>query len=118
MAFPSPPKPVSLLGRHRILSPTAGVRVSPLCLGAMNFGDAWKEVLGECNKETSFAMLDKFYSQGGNCKSFFQSSQSDLGWMDGNSPEQSSTRQSTTSLARVSNGSASGWNLAAYAMRL
>ena len=40
--------------------------MSPLCLGAMNFGDQWKEMLGECNKETSFAMLDYFYSQGGN----------------------------------------------------
>lgn len=38
--FPPAPKPKSLLGYHRILSPTAGVRVSPLCLGAMNFGDA------------------------------------------------------------------------------
>lgn len=66
MAFPPPPKPVSVLGRHRILSPTAGVRVSPLCLGGMNFGDAWKDALGECTKETSFAMLDYFYSQGGN----------------------------------------------------
>ncbi|PVI00624.1 norsolorinic acid reductase [Periconia macrospinosa] len=66
MAFPAPPRPVSVLGRHRILSPTAGVRVSPLCLGAMNFGDAWKDILGECNKETSFALLDYFYSQGGN----------------------------------------------------
>lgn len=34
-------KPKSALGYHRILAPTAGVRVSPLCLGAMNFGDAW-----------------------------------------------------------------------------
>lgn len=66
MAFPPPPKPVSLLGRHRILSPTAGARVSPLCLGAMNFGDAWKDSLGECTKETAFSMLDYFYSQGGN----------------------------------------------------
>lgn len=32
----------------------------------MNFGDAWKDVLGECTKETAFAMLDYFYSQGGN----------------------------------------------------
>jgi aryl-alcohol dehydrogenase-like predicted oxidoreductase len=32
----------------------------------MNFGDAWKEQLGECNKETAFAMLDYFYEQGGN----------------------------------------------------
>jgi hypothetical protein len=69
MAFPIPPKPVSLLGRHRILSPNAGVKVSPLCLGAMNFGDVWKDALGECNKENSFAMLDHFYLQGGNCKS-------------------------------------------------
>jgi len=64
--FPPAPKPKSLLGYHRILSPTAAVRVSPLCLGAMNFGDAWKDFLGECNKETSFAMLDFFYSNGGN----------------------------------------------------
>ncbi|KAK7185102.1 hypothetical protein DPSP01_012447 [Paraphaeosphaeria sporulosa] len=66
MAFPAPPKPTSVLGRHRILSPTAGARVSPLCLGAMNFGDAWKSALGECTKDTAFAMLDYFYSQGGN----------------------------------------------------
>jgi hypothetical protein len=69
MAFPAPSKPVSLLARHRILSPTAGVKVSPICLGAMNFGDVWKDVLGECNKEQSFTMLDYFYSQGGNCTS-------------------------------------------------
>ncbi|CAK4034383.1 Norsolorinic acid reductase A [Lecanosticta acicola] len=64
--FPPAKKPASLLGYHRILSPTAGVRVSPLCLGAMNFGEAWKEYLGECNKETAFAMMDYFYEQGGN----------------------------------------------------
>ncbi|KAI4715172.1 hypothetical protein J4E89_000859 [Alternaria sp. Ai002NY15] len=57
---------MSLLGRHRILSPTAAVRVSPLCLGGMNFGEAWKATLGECTKETAFAMLDYFYEQGGN----------------------------------------------------
>ncbi|KXL49030.1 hypothetical protein M433DRAFT_2701 [Acidomyces richmondensis BFW] len=64
--FAPAPKPASLLGYHRILSPTAAVRVSPLCLGAMNFGEAWKQFLGECNKETAFAMLDYFYEQGGN----------------------------------------------------
>lgn len=32
----------------------------------MNFGEAWKQFLGECNKETAFAMLDYFYEQGGN----------------------------------------------------
>jgi aryl-alcohol dehydrogenase-like predicted oxidoreductase len=66
MSFMTPTKPASLLGRHRLLSPTAAVRVSPLVLGAMNFGDAWKESLGVCSKETSFDMLDHFYQQGGN----------------------------------------------------
>lgn len=60
------PKPKSLLGRHRLLAPTASVMVSPICLGAMNFGNAWKESLGECTKETAFDMMDFFYEQGGN----------------------------------------------------
>ena len=64
--FAPAPKPKSLLGYHRILSPTAGVRVSPLCLGAMNFGDAWKQFMGECSKETVFSILDYFHSNGGN----------------------------------------------------
>jgi aryl-alcohol dehydrogenase-like predicted oxidoreductase len=66
MSFITPAVPVSLLGRHRILSPTAAVRVSPLALGGMNFGDAWKSFLGECTKETTFELLDYFYEQGGN----------------------------------------------------
>ena len=66
MSFNTLETPKSLLGRHRILSPSAGVRVSPLCLGAMNFGESWKGALGECSKETAFAMLDYFYEQGGN----------------------------------------------------
>ncbi len=32
----------------------------------MNFGDAWKGILGECDKKTSFEMLDYFHEQGGN----------------------------------------------------
>ncbi|RDW73444.1 hypothetical protein BP6252_07351 [Coleophoma cylindrospora] len=64
--FPPAPKPKSLLGFHRLLAPTAGVRVSPLCLGAMNFGDAWVDVMGKCDKEDSFAMLDYFWENGGN----------------------------------------------------
>lgn len=36
-----PPEPKTGLGRHRVLAPTAAVKVSPLCLGAMNFGTAW-----------------------------------------------------------------------------
>ncbi|OKL58557.1 Norsolorinic acid reductase B [Talaromyces atroroseus] len=56
----------SPLARHRQLAPSAAVRVSPLCLGAMNFGDAHKERMGECTKETAFEILDYFFSQGGN----------------------------------------------------
>lgn len=41
MAFNPLATPKNGLGYHRILAPTAGVRVSPLCLGAMNFGEAW-----------------------------------------------------------------------------
>ncbi|KAK9453382.1 hypothetical protein V1511DRAFT_505557 [Dipodascopsis uninucleata] len=64
--FFAPPKPKSLLGYHRYLSPTAGVKVSPLCLGAMNFGEKWKSMMGECDKDQSFAILDEFYYLGGN----------------------------------------------------
>ncbi|TVY62296.1 Norsolorinic acid reductase [Lachnellula suecica] len=66
MAFQPAPKPPSLLGYYRVLSPSAGVRVSPLCLGAMNFGDAWKGFMGECDKKTSFEVLDYFFDNGGN----------------------------------------------------
>lgn len=58
--------PKSKLFRHRQLAPTASVRVSPLCLGAMNFGEALKERMGECTKETAFKIMDEFVSQGGN----------------------------------------------------
>lgn len=39
--FAPAPEPPSQLGIHRVLAPTAGVKVSPLCLGTMNFGTAW-----------------------------------------------------------------------------
>jgi hypothetical protein len=42
LPFAAPPPPESPLFRHRQLAPTANVRVSPICLGAMNFGDAHK----------------------------------------------------------------------------
>jgi aryl-alcohol dehydrogenase-like predicted oxidoreductase len=66
MAFPSAPPPKTLLDRHRQLAPAASVRVSPLCLGAMNFGEAHKARMGECSKETAFEILDYFYNSGGN----------------------------------------------------
>jgi aryl-alcohol dehydrogenase-like predicted oxidoreductase len=64
--FPAPPPPESPLFRHRQLAPTANMRVSPICLGAMNFGEAHKYRMGECTKETSFSILDTFKSLGGN----------------------------------------------------
>lgn len=32
----------------------------------MNFGENWKQALGECTKETAFEMLDFFHENGGN----------------------------------------------------
>lgn len=63
--YPSPASK-SLLARHRVLAPTAAVNVSPICLGAMNFGNAMKDYFGACSKETAFEILDYFYEQGGN----------------------------------------------------
>lgn len=64
--FGPPPKAKSLLDFHRVLAPSAGVRVSPLCLGAMNFGEAWEQGMGKCDKKTTFEILDFFHEQGGN----------------------------------------------------
>jgi aryl-alcohol dehydrogenase-like predicted oxidoreductase len=66
MAFAPAPAPVSPLARYRLLSPNAAVRVSPLCLGAMNIGTAWAKMMGAVDKEESFKLLDYFYEQGGN----------------------------------------------------
>ncbi|KAF6814139.1 norsolorinic acid reductase [Colletotrichum musicola] len=65
-ALPMAPSPRSPLARYRMLSPTASVRVSPLCLGAMNFGDAWKGFMGTCDQRTVDGILDFFYEHGGN----------------------------------------------------
>ncbi|KAA1476234.1 aryl-alcohol dehydrogenase [NADP+] [Dentipellis sp. KUC8613] len=57
----------SPLGRYRVLSPLAGVRVSPLQLGAMSIGDKWEaRGFGAMNKESSFKLLDAFFEAGGN----------------------------------------------------
>lgn len=120
MAFQPIPKPKSNLGYLRILAPTAGVRVSPLCLGAMNFGDAWKGFMGECDKKSSFEILDFFYENGElpniiladvrrinmNCAT------------DGDMQvATSSTRQTTTRLKRARPGSVNGWLPARTEMR-
>ncbi|KAL5480807.1 AAD14_8 [Sanghuangporus weigelae] len=62
-----PPAPVTPLGRYRLLSPLAGIRVSPLVLGAMSIGDQWDKFgMGAMGKEASFELLDAFFDAGGN----------------------------------------------------
>lgn len=50
------------LGRYRLLSPLASIRVSPLALGGMSIGDKW----GNSTKEASFKVMDAYYEAGGN----------------------------------------------------
>ncbi|KAG0141276.1 hypothetical protein CROQUDRAFT_674190 [Cronartium quercuum f. sp. fusiforme G11] len=65
--LPVAPEPISELGVYRILSPQAGIRVSPLCLGAMSIGQAWEQRgMGAMDKETAFQLLDEFVRLGGN----------------------------------------------------
>ncbi|VEU20613.1 DEKNAAC101399 [Brettanomyces naardenensis] len=52
---------------YRQLAPTAAVRVSPLCLGTMTFGDKFPERFGEgLSDATAFEILDYYYDNGGN----------------------------------------------------
>ncbi|KAK7748113.1 putative aryl-alcohol dehydrogenase aad14 [Cytospora paraplurivora] len=77
------PTPSTELGRLRILSPTAGVRVSPLQLGAMSIGGAWSELLNPIDKDAAFKLLDAFYAAGGNfidTAGNYQNEQSEL-WL-------------------------------------
>jgi aryl-alcohol dehydrogenase-like predicted oxidoreductase len=81
--FNAAPQPNTLLGRHRVLSPTAGIRVSPICLGGMSLTNSWfvipfhnvlvhfnllmnfrKEMMGAADEP--YDILDTFFSQGGN----------------------------------------------------
>ncbi|KAF8489967.1 NADP-dependent oxidoreductase domain-containing protein [Russula emetica] len=65
--WPPPPPPPTKLGRYRTLSPLAGVRVSPLQLGAMSIGDQWQNYgMGSMDKESSFKLLDAYFDAGGN----------------------------------------------------
>ncbi|KAG6038385.1 hypothetical protein E4U41_004225 [Claviceps citrina] len=63
VALPYVEPPASPLSHYRLLSPTASVRVSPLCLGSMNFGDAWASWMGECNQGNTERILDFYYQQ-------------------------------------------------------
>jgi hypothetical protein len=51
--FTPAPEPPTELGRYRVLSSTAGARVSPLCLGAMSIGDAWSGVSSNVEHESA-----------------------------------------------------------------
>jgi aryl-alcohol dehydrogenase-like predicted oxidoreductase len=65
--FEPPPPPRTNLGRYRILSPNAAVRVSPLVLGGGSIGDKWNQFgMGSMTKESSLALLDAYYEAGGN----------------------------------------------------
>ncbi|KAF8530787.1 Aldo keto reductase [Gautieria morchelliformis] len=66
MRVQPPPPPPTKLGRYRVLSPNAGVRVSPLQLGAASIGDKWSGMMGSMDKESSLKLLDAFYDAGGN----------------------------------------------------
>lgn len=62
-----PPLPATANGFHRKLAPTAGVRVSPISLGAMSIGDKWDSIgMGAMDKDSSFKLLDAYYNGGGN----------------------------------------------------
>ncbi|KAJ7588244.1 YFL056Cp-like protein [Mycena floridula] len=62
-----PPPPESRLRRYRVLSPLAGIRVSPVQLGAMTVSDKWAEQgMSSMNKETSLEFLAAFFTAGGN----------------------------------------------------
>ncbi|KAK0477459.1 NADP-dependent oxidoreductase domain-containing protein [Armillaria novae-zelandiae] len=65
--FQAASDPPTKLGIYRVLSSRAGVRVSPLVLGAMSVGDKWEaHGMGSMNKEFSFKLLDAYFDMGGN----------------------------------------------------
>ena len=66
-SFAPAPKPKTALGYYRLLSPNAGVHVSPIQLGGMSIGDKWESSgMGSMNKESSFKLLDAYFDNGGN----------------------------------------------------
>lgn len=62
--FGPAPAPKTALGLHRILSPTAAVKVSPICLGGISIGSSWSGLFGENQKP--FDLLDAYFGIGGN----------------------------------------------------
>ena len=65
MSFFTAQPPISKLARYRTLSPLAGVRVSPIQLGAGSIGDQWDKIgMGSMDKESSFRLLDAYFDLG------------------------------------------------------
>ena len=59
--FKPAPAPNSEMRKYRLLSPSAGVRVSPIRLGAMSVGDQWIGIMGgKLDVKESEAYLDYF----------------------------------------------------------
>ncbi|KAL4920711.1 putative aryl-alcohol dehydrogenase Aad14 [Aspergillus aurantiobrunneus] len=66
MVFAALQEPNTELGRYRILSSTAGVRVSPLAFGAMSLGQSWGPFMGAVDEEQAQKLLDAYTEAGGN----------------------------------------------------
>ncbi|KAJ7132250.1 NADP-dependent oxidoreductase domain-containing protein [Mycena epipterygia] len=67
MATFEKPNPPTKLGHYRVLSPLAGIHVSPIQLGAMSIGEKWGDMgMGAMDKESSFKLLDAYFDHGGN----------------------------------------------------
>lgn len=56
-------EPKTLLSYHRQFAPNVA---SPLCLGSMTFRESMRDLMGKGDKDTSFALLDFFFENGGN----------------------------------------------------
>ncbi|POS68833.1 aryl-alcohol dehydrogenase AAD14 [Diaporthe helianthi] len=67
------PEPQTELGRYRVLSSSAGVKVSPLVLGAMSLGKAWGAFTGAVDEEEAFKFLDAFVDAATKYTNAFQS---------------------------------------------
>ena len=65
MSIFTPQPPISQLARYRTLSTLAGVRVSPIQLGAMSIGNKWQDLgMGSMDQEGSFKLLDAYFDLG------------------------------------------------------
>ncbi len=50
---------------NMVLLGRSGLRVSPLCLGAMAFGETWMHLMGDTSKESSRVVFNTYCDLGG-----------------------------------------------------